>query len=126
MFDCVLVDAPCSALGLLYRKPDIKYTKEPEEIAQLSKTQKSILTACAEYVRPGGRLVYSTCTLSREENEENIAWFLKKFPQYREANLAAILPEQLMSRARGGSIQLFPHLDGIDGFFLAVLEREKA
>lgn len=125
-FDCVLVDAPCSALGLLYRKPDIKYTKTAEEIAQLSQTQKSILTACAEYVKPGGRLVYSTCTMSREENEENIAWFLANFPQYREANLAAMLPERLMSRARGGSIQLFPHLDGIDGFFLAVLERENA
>ena len=62
--------------------------------------------------------------MSREENEENIAWFLKNFPQYRQANLAAMLPERLMSRARGGTLQLFPHLDGIDGFFLAVLERE--
>ena len=124
-FDRVLIDAPCSALGLLYRKPDIKYTKHPEEIQMLAETQRAILSACAQYVKPGGRLIYSTCTISQEENDQNIDWFLEHNRQFFQVNLAAVLPERLMSRAREGRLQLFPHLDGIDGFFLAVLEREK-
>ena len=116
-FDCVLLDAPCSALGLLYRKPDIKYAKEPGEIEALTRTQREILAAAARYVKPGGRLVYSTCTISKEENDQNIDWFLENHKNFREINLAAALPLGLMSRARGGRMQLFPHLDGIDGFF---------
>ena len=124
-FDRFLIDAPCSALGLLYRKPDIKYTKHPEEIQMLAETQRAILSACAQYVKPGGRLIYSTCTISQEENDQNIDWFLEHNRQFSQVNLAAVLPERLMSRARDGRLQLFPHLDCIDGFFLAVLEREK-
>ena len=124
-FDCVLLDAPCSALGLLYRKPDIKYAKEPGEIEALTRTQREILAAAARYVKPGGRLVYSTCTISKEENDQNIDWFFENHKNFREINLAAALPLGLMSRARGGRMQLFPHLDGIDGFFLAVLQKEE-
>ncbi len=125
-YDAVLIDAPCSALGLLYRKPDIKYAKQPDEIATLMQVQREILSACAQYVRPGGRLIYSTCTISKEENSGNMDWFLQSHQEFREVNLAAALPQHLMNRARGGRLQLFPHLDGIDGFFLAVLEKERA
>lgn len=74
-FDVVLVDAPCSALGLLYRKPDIKFSKTDEDLQEIVQTQKNILKVCAEYVKPGGTFIYSTCTINRQENEENFQWF---------------------------------------------------
>ncbi|MDY3051819.1 MAG: 16S rRNA (cytosine(967)-C(5))-methyltransferase RsmB [Ndongobacter sp.] len=73
-FDVVLVDAPCSGLGLLRRKPDIRWNRRAEDIAALAELQRSILTNAIRYVRPGGRLVYSTCTLTKEENEDQALW----------------------------------------------------
>ena len=123
-FDCVLVDAPCSALGLLYRKPDIKGNKKEEELAALSAVQREILETCSRYVKPGGRLLYSTCTISRQENGENVDWFLERHPEFAEGRLVDHISEKLINRAKGGRIQLFPHIDHIDGFFIALLERE--
>lgn len=123
-FDCVLVDAPCSALGLLYRKPDIKGNKKEEELAALSAVQREILETCSRYVKPGGRLLYSTCTISRQENGENVDWFLERHPEFSEGRLVDHISEKLINRAKGGRIQLFPHIDHIDGFFIALLERE--
>lgn len=124
-FDCVLVDAPCSALGLLYRKPDIKYNRQSGELNKLVEIQRSILSTCASYVRPGGRLVYSTCTINRQENEQNADWFLRQFPGFSEGRLEDVLPAPLMPRVKGGRLQLYPHLDEIDGFFIARFEREE-
>lgn len=124
-FDRVLIDAPCSALGLLYRKPDIKCHKEQKEVEELVPLQRRILDACAGYVKPGGMLLYSTCTINRRENQENIQWFLKNHKEFSRAHLAALLPAPLMHRAKEDMLQLFPHIDGIDGFFIAALCRRE-
>lgn len=122
-FDVVLVDAPCSALGLLYRKPDIKVFKREEDLAPLAALQQSILETCAAYVKPGGTLLYSTCTINRGENEENIRLFLEKHGEFEQEPLSAFLPGDLKERTDDGMLQLFPHIDSIDGFFIARLKR---
>jgi 16S rRNA (cytosine967-C5)-methyltransferase len=122
-FDVVLVDAPCSALGLLYRKPDIKYAKTDGDLEALVTTQAKILEVCARYVKPGGRLIYSTCTINDAENAQQIKTILEKYDCLKRGDLKNTLPAQFAARANAGEIQFFPHLDGIDGFYIAVLER---
>jgi 16S rRNA (cytosine967-C5)-methyltransferase len=78
--DAVLVDAPCSGLGIIRRRPDIKYNRKPQDIHALVKTQRMLLHAASTMVKPGGTLVYSTCTVTREENIENIRWFTAHYP----------------------------------------------
>lgn len=107
--DYVLVDAPCSALGTIRRNPDIKYNRIKEDIAKNAKTQRIILKRASQYVKPGGRLVYSTCTLAKEENEDQIAYFLKKHPDF-------VLVE---------SRTFLPSIDGCDGFFVASMKRRE-
>ncbi|MGI6707021.1 MAG: 16S rRNA (cytosine(967)-C(5))-methyltransferase RsmB [Clostridia bacterium] len=124
--DGVLVDAPCSGLGVIHKKPDIKYRKTPDEISELSKLQFGILQTCSQYVKPGGILVYSTCTIAKEENEEVVDSFLK---ENRDFYLNPLQNRQFPpgsdpARAVKGYIQLFPHLDNMDGFFIAVLKRK--
>jgi 16S rRNA (cytosine967-C5)-methyltransferase len=123
LFDVVLADVPCSALGLLYRKPDIRLFKREEDSGPLISLQRSILAACARYVKSGGTLLYSTCTVNRRENEENIAWFLENHADFAPDDLKNYLPERLMRRADGGMLQLLPHIDQIDGFFMARLRK---
>lgn len=123
-FDVVMVDAPCSALGLLYRKPDIKIFKQREDIAPLVMIQQAILETCAGYVKPGGTLIYSTCTINREENEKNIELFLKKHDEFEQDKLSPFLPGELKERTEDGMLQMFPHIDSIDGFFVARLKRK--
>lgn len=123
-FDRVLIDAPCSALGLCYRKPDIKYSKQPKDLDELLPIQAEILDSCCEYVKPGGTLVYSTCTINKRENDRQIDAFLRKHPDFCENPLADVLSDKLLYRIRGGRLQLFPHIDGIDGFFIASLKRK--
>ena len=106
--DIVLADLPCSGLGIIGRKPDIKYHTDIEKIEQLASLQREILTVVQEYVKPGGTLVYSTCTISRPENEENAAWFEKNFPFVRE----------------GSAKQLLPGIDGTDGFFMVKFRKK--
>ena len=106
--DIVLADLPCSGLGIIGRKPDIKYHTDIEKIEQLASLQREILTVVQEYVKPGGTLVYSTCTISRPENEENAAWFEKNFPFIRE----------------GSAKQLLPGIDGTDGFFMVKFRKK--
>lgn len=120
----VLVDAPCSGLGVTDSKPDIKLTKSPESITELAKLQSQILDTCAKYVAPGGTLVYSTCTIIKEENKEIIKTFLQNNPKFELADLSAYVPESFdKSRLSDGWLQLFPHMDHIDGFFIAKLKR---
>ena len=122
-FDRVLADVPCSALGMLYRKPDIKLSKKREELTELSAIQADILETASRYVKPGGRLIYSTCTVDRRENDEVLDAFLKRHDDFAAADIAAFLPDSMAKRAEGGRVQLFSHLDGIDGFFIAAVER---
>jgi len=124
MMDAVLVDAPCSGLGVMGDKPDIKYRLTPETIDALVPIQKAILEACASYVRPGGLLVYSTCTILPEENQNQVAEFLKNHPEYEADNDIRWLPENLRAGFENGMIQLLPCRDGLDGFFIARLRRK--
>ena len=113
-FDIVLLDVPCTGLGLLHTKPDLRYAKTPEDLQSLTRIQASILDACSRYVRLGGLLIYATCTLSPEENEMQVLSFLKRN--------AGFTPDPLPF-AKGSMFQLFPHLHGTDGFFMARMKR---
>jgi 16S rRNA (cytosine967-C5)-methyltransferase len=119
-FDRVLVDAPCSGLGVIRKKPDIRY-KDPEPLKDLPQVQRAILNNAARYVRPGGVLVYSTCTLLRRENEDVVLGFLADHPQFKAEGFP--LPEHV-GEARTGMRTLWPHRQGTDGFFISKLRRE--
>lgn len=115
-FDAVLVDAPCSGLGLLGDKPDIRYSKSDADIVSLSALQQRILETCCRYVAPGGILVYATCTISRRENEEVVNWFLSGHTDYSLERLP-------LSPENGGMLQLLPQRHGTDGFFIARMRK---
>lgn len=122
--DYLIADAPCSGLGLVKKKPDIKYNKNYEDILSLAELQKKILTAAAAYVKPGGVLVYSTCTVSKKENIENVNWFLDNF-DYETVDISDILPDNIKcDTAKKGYIQILPGDFGTDGFFIAKFVRK--
>jgi len=122
--DRVLVDAPCSGLGTLRRNPDLKWRQTPQGVVELVAKQTSILGSAARLVKPGGRLVYATCSILREENEGVVETFLGAHPSFRLADSSAILREQDIALGTGQYFHVFPHTHGMDGFFAAVLERE--
>ncbi|CUH94215.1 Ribosomal RNA small subunit methyltransferase B [Propionispora sp. 2/2-37] len=119
--DRVLVDAPCSGLGVLRRKPDSRWRKNPAMLADLPKLQRGILYSAAQCVKPGGILVYSTCTTEPEENQRVVDQFLQQHPDFVLQNTGWYLPEP-QDRA---IIQLWPHVDRIDGFFIARMMKAK-
>lgn len=122
--DVVLADLPCSGLGVLGRKKDIRYRVQEEDLHALAALQRQILTCAADYVKPGGTLVYSTCTINKEENEENLCWFTAHFP-FEPVSLDDRLPEALKSETtKDGYLQLLPGTHPCDGFFLAKLRRK--
>jgi 16S rRNA (cytosine967-C5)-methyltransferase len=122
--DAILIDAPCSGTGVLRRNPDAKWKITPEMVREMAAKQKQIINQYAQLLKPGGRLVYATCSLLAEENEEVVQAFLAQHPEFRPADAAAILQRyQLAQLANGSSIPLFPHQHGTDGFFAAVSER---
>lgn len=124
-FDRVLVDAPCSGLGLMRKKPDIRLKKDGSEIDSLTQIQRSILENGAAHVKPGGVLVYSTCTLCRKENEKNLEWFLHSHPDFRAEDITNLLPEGLQAEtAEKGYITLLPHETKTDGFFISRMRRK--
>lgn len=90
--DAVLIDAPCSGLGTIRKHPEIKYTRQPQDIKELANLQKEMLTVSAKYVKPGGRLVYCTCTITTEENDDNIKYFLENNPNYKLVSQQQFLP----------------------------------
>ncbi len=117
--DVVIADLPCSGLGVIGRKPDIRLRVQPEDLTALAKLQRQILTAVSDYVKPGGHLVYSTCTVSREENENNVQWFLAHFP-FEAESLEGLIPDQIKEAAVSkGYVQLLPGEYDTDGFFIA-------
>jgi 16S rRNA (cytosine967-C5)-methyltransferase len=119
--DMVLVDAPCSGLGVLTKKPDIKWKREPEDIARLVEIQKRILDNAATLVKPGGVLVYSTCTIEPEENGDQVRVFLQSHPEFSVENAANFIPQQLVSQA--GFMETYPHRHRMDGAFGARLRK---
>jgi 16S rRNA (cytosine967-C5)-methyltransferase len=122
-FDRILVDPPCSGLGTLQSRPDLRWRARREGIAELAALQARILTAGAAALAAGGRLVYSVCTISREESEDVLDGFLHEHPGFVADDLGCEHPE-LRSAANGRYLQLLPHRDGTDGFFIARLRRE--
>lgn len=118
-FDTVLIDVPCSGLGIIRKKPDIRY-KDPEPLGGLPEVQRRILDNCAQYVRPGGTLVYSTCTLLEAENGGVVDGFLRDHGQFELA--AFDLPR--FGPQPGGRMTFWPHIHGTDGFFVARLHRK--
>jgi 16S rRNA (cytosine967-C5)-methyltransferase len=109
-FDCVIVDAPCSAMGIMAGSPDIRYSRKPEDIKALCEKQLEILTTCAHYVKAGGRLAYFTCSINKEENETVTDRFLSTSASY-----AYLKPPET----------IYPHIDGSDGFYIAVMKRNE-
>jgi 16S rRNA (cytosine967-C5)-methyltransferase len=119
-FDRVLVDAPCSALGELAKHPDARYKKQPEDVAELAFKQKALLENAAGLVKSGGTLVYSTCTLTLEENEQVVEPFLKKHPEFFMAAAGDVLgPTCEAFVTRKGYFLSAPHITGASGFFAA-------
>lgn len=125
-FDVVLCDVPCSGLGVLGRRADARWAKESEDIAGLYKIQKKILEEAAQLVVPGGTLIYSTCTIAPEENQEMVKAFISEHPEYE-------LDETLtdcwldVDKEETGYVQFLPFIDDMDGFFIArMMRREEA
>ncbi len=123
--DCVLVDAPCSGLGIIRRKPEIKWTKTLTDIQQLSMLQYQILQTASCYVKLGGELVYSTCTLTNEENNDIFYRFLREHPQFEAVEFSSLVPEEWKPAAARGSLQILPGELGCDGFYIAKMKRIK-
>lgn len=127
-FDGVLVDVPCSGLGLLLRKPDIRLQMTYAKIQELLPLQKAILEQSALGVKPGGRLLYSTCTINPAENQEQVQSFLADHAEFESCDLSPFLPLSFLTHHKDsmekGWIQLLPDQDGCDGFFIALLRRK--
>ncbi|PXW90743.1 16S rRNA (cytosine967-C5)-methyltransferase [Nitrosomonas sp. Nm84] len=121
--DRVLVDAPCSGLGTLRRNPDLKWRQSPQSIEELKTKQAAILAAAAGLLKPGGRLVYATCSFLPEENQTIIHDFLVAHPQFTLLNCTELLSQQKIPLDTGEFLQLSPKLHQTDGFFAAALTR---
>lgn len=124
--DRVLVDAPCSGSGTLRRNPDLKWRQSAEGLLELNAKQNAILAAAASLPRPGGRLVYATCSLLPRENQQVVEAFLANHPDYRLLDVRQMdLAPALVASLTGPYLEVQPHDHGCDGFFAAVLERIK-
>lgn len=124
-FDRILLDAPCSGLGVMRRKPDMKYTKTEQDVERLSSIQQKLLQSVSPLLKKGGILVYSTCTVDREENEKTVAEFLQKNPQFEgDTTFKDRMPEAVQSLIKGYDLQIFPQDFGSDGFYIAVLRKK--
>ena len=124
LLDAVLIDAPCSGLGVISDKPDIRYKLTEKDLSDIISLQRGILDTCSSYVRRGGRLVYSTCTVLPEENCRQIEAFLAAHPEFVPDDDASFLPEEYRPLFKNGQVQFLPQRDGIDGFFIACLRRK--
>ena len=134
--DLVIADLPCSGLGVLGQKPDIKLNADPEGLKTIASLQRDILNNAAQYVKPGGRLLFSTCTVNPGENEENRAWFLREHPEFSPADLRERLPELAAAEKAAvsegkirkeclseGYITLIPGVYPCDGFFFSLFTK---
>lgn len=122
--DAILCDVPCSGLGTLARRPDARWRKAPGDIDQLVPIQQAILESAAQALKPGGTLVYSTCTIQPRENQELVEAFVAAHPEFRFDDIRPYLPPSLAGEAGDGYIQLLPHIHGTDGFFIARLKKQ--
>ena len=119
-------DAPCSGSGTYRRKPDARYRLQPESLAEYAAKQRELLGRFSELVKPGGRIVYGTCSVLREENEAVVEAFLREHPDFSVRPVSEELGAELGEKvSRDGFLRLSPHLHGTDGFFGAILVRAK-
>ena len=121
--DRVLVDAPCTGFGTLRRNPDLKWRQPQTAVAELAAKQARLLAAAAPLVKPGGRLVYATCSVLPAENEAVVAAFLAAHNEFALGDATAELARAGIALDAGSMLRLYPHRHGCDGFFAAILER---
>ena len=121
--DAVLLDAPCSGLGVLAEKPDIKLRLTEEGLKELTELQARLLATVCRYVKPGGVLVYSTCSLLKDENEHQVRHFLAAHPEFEAEPLPGTIPERYRRHEALG-LQLLPHRDGVEGFYFCRMRRK--
>ena len=128
-FDVVLCDLPCSGLGLIGRKPDIRINMTYEKILEIKEIQRQILEEASSKVRCGGALIYCTCTLNSDENEGQMMRFLSDHDEFRAVDITPYLPGKLSKdpdrtlSCGKGYVTLFPDIDNVDGFFISRMER---
>jgi 16S rRNA (cytosine967-C5)-methyltransferase len=124
-FDRILLDAPCSGLGVIRRKPDLKWNKVPGDISEIAGIQRDLLNIVSQAVRPGGVLVYSTCTIMPEENIELVREFLAEHPEFEGEAIAPYLPATARPEDTDAFfVQMMPQQFDSDGFFIARLRRK--
>lgn len=124
-FNRILLDAPCSGLGVMRRKPDMKYTKTEKDIERLSNIQQDLLTSVAPLLKKGGILVYSTCTVDQQENEQTVKTFLENNSDFEgDFSFKNRMPEAVQPLITGFDLQIFPQDFGSDGFYIATLRKK--
>jgi 16S rRNA (cytosine967-C5)-methyltransferase len=129
VFDAVLVDAPCSGLGTVRRDPDVKWRRTEAELGDMARLQTRMLDVAGEAVKPGGRLVYATCSSEPEENEQVVAAFLARHPQFRPVPRDVLIAESpALERVLNGAghLRTYPHVHRLEAFFGAALERDSS
>ena len=121
--DKVLIDVPCSGLGIIRKKPEIKWNKTRQQLKDLVFIQREIMENAWEYLKPEGTLIYSTCTLNKEENEENIQWFLSK---YKNAEIEKVFigKNNNFLYSKEGCLTILPN-ESMDGFFITKIKKKK-
>jgi 16S rRNA (cytosine967-C5)-methyltransferase len=128
LYDRILVDVPCSGLGVLRRRADARWNRKPEDIRRLAEIQGQILSHALSLLAPGGKLLYSTCTTEPEENRQTVEKALAAYPECRKSPLAlpygkeenrSLLPDP----ARGWDAQFLPFIHGLEGFYMALIEK---
>lgn len=124
-FDRILLDAPCSGLGVMRRKPDMKYTKKQEDLHNLHSIQMNLLNAAAPLLKKGGILVYSTCTIDKQENEKTVEAFLQEHQDFEaDTTLKSRMPKAIQSLVTYNELQILPQDIGSDGFYIACLRKK--
>jgi 16S rRNA (cytosine967-C5)-methyltransferase len=113
------LDAPCSGLGVLRKKPDVRWKKNPQDVEKLQVLQRSLLQKVATLVRKNGTLIYSTCTIEPQENENVVTWFLEQHPEFQQAGIEDIIPKEFITDQ--GFLRTWPHVHHMDGSFAAKL-----
>jgi 16S rRNA (cytosine967-C5)-methyltransferase len=125
MMNAVLLDAPCTGIGVMDDKPDVKYRHTPETVSSLCQVQKRLLDTCCGYVAPGGIYMYSTCSLLPAENEEQVRLFLGSHSDFSIEPLPDSIPARFRAYQSDFGLQLLPHRDGVEGFFIACMRKGK-
>lgn len=121
--DVVIADLPCSGLGVIGKKCDIKYKTSQNDIVALSEIQREILAVVSNYVKPGGRLIFSTCTIAKEENQDNVKWIEQNLP-FKRVSIEQKLPKVFQGlTGSSGYLQVLPNMAGTDGFFLSCFQK---